>query len=64
MITPFRDSQKQARDIAEEEGEFVHVYVKCSFETALTSASRPSILTGNSTIAGVSYYHMLTTTRT
>jgi adenylyl-sulfate kinase len=34
MITPFRDSQEQARDIIEEEGEFVLVYVKCSVETA------------------------------
>ena len=34
MITPFRDSQEQARDIVEDEGEFVLVYVKCSVETA------------------------------
>lgn len=34
MITPFRDSQEQARDIIEEEGEFVLVYVKCSLEEA------------------------------
>ncbi len=34
MITPFRDSQEQARDIIEEEGEFVLVYVKCSVDTA------------------------------
>jgi adenylylsulfate kinase len=34
MITPFRDSQEQARDIIEEEGEFVLVYIKCSVETA------------------------------
>jgi adenylylsulfate kinase len=34
MITPFRDSQEQARDIIEEEGEFVLVYVKCSVEEA------------------------------
>lgn len=34
MITPFRDSQEQARDIVEEEGEFVLVYVKCSVEAA------------------------------
>lgn len=34
MITPFRDSQEQARDIIEEEGEFVLVCVKCSVETA------------------------------
>lgn len=34
MITPFRDSQEQVRDIIEEEGEFVLVYIKCSVETA------------------------------
>lgn len=34
MITPFRDAQEQARDIIEEEGEFVLVYVKCSIEEA------------------------------
>jgi adenylylsulfate kinase len=34
MITPFRDSQEQARDIVEDEGEFVLVYVKCSVEAA------------------------------
>jgi adenylylsulfate kinase len=34
MITPFRDSQEQAREIIEEEGEFVLIYVKCSVETA------------------------------
>jgi adenylylsulfate kinase len=34
MITPFRDSQEQARDIIEDEGDFVLVYVKCSVETA------------------------------
>ena len=34
MITPFRDSQEQARDIIEEEGEFVQIYVKCSVEAA------------------------------
>ncbi|MFB6178781.1 MAG: adenylyl-sulfate kinase [Halorientalis sp.] len=34
MITPFRDSQEQARDIIEDEGEFVLVYVKCGTETA------------------------------
>ena len=34
MITPFRDSQEQARDIIEDEGKFVLVYVKCSVETA------------------------------
>ena len=34
MITPFRDSQQQARDIVEHEGEFVLIYVKCSIEAA------------------------------
>jgi adenylylsulfate kinase len=34
MITPFRDSQEQARDIIEDEGDFVLVYVKCSVENA------------------------------
>jgi adenylylsulfate kinase len=34
MITPFRESQEQARDIIEAEGEFVLVYVKCSVEAA------------------------------
>jgi adenylylsulfate kinase len=34
MITPFRDSQEQARDIIEDEGEFVLIYVKCSVEAA------------------------------
>ena len=34
MITPFRDSQQQARDIIEDEGEFVLVHVKCSVEAA------------------------------
>ncbi|QLG48879.1 adenylyl-sulfate kinase [Natrinema halophilum] len=34
MITPFRDSQEQARDIIEDEGEFVQIYVKCSVEAA------------------------------
>lgn len=34
MITPFRDSQEQARDIIEDEGDFVLIYVKCSVETA------------------------------
>jgi adenylylsulfate kinase len=34
MITPFRDSQEQARDIIEDEGEFVLIYVKCSVEVA------------------------------
>ncbi|MFC7072168.1 adenylyl-sulfate kinase [Halovenus rubra] len=34
MITPFRESQQQARDIVEDEGEFVLVYVKCSVDAA------------------------------
>lgn len=34
MITPFRDSQREARDIIEPEGEFILVYVKCSIESA------------------------------
>lgn len=34
MITPFRDAQKQAREIIENEGEFMLVYVKCSLEAA------------------------------
>jgi len=34
MITPFRDSQEQARDIVEDEGEFVLIYVRCSVEAA------------------------------
>jgi len=34
MITPFRESQEQARDIIETEGEFFLVYVKCSLEEA------------------------------
>jgi adenylylsulfate kinase len=34
MITPFRDSQEQARDIIENEGEFILIYVKCSGEAA------------------------------
>jgi adenylylsulfate kinase len=29
MITPFRESQQQAKEIVEEDGEFVLVYVKC-----------------------------------
>lgn len=32
MITPFRDSQQRAREIVEESGEFVLVYVKCPVE--------------------------------
>ncbi len=34
MITPFRDAQEQARDIVEDEGEFVLIYVKCSVDAA------------------------------
>jgi adenylylsulfate kinase len=34
MITPFRDSQEQARDIIEDEGDFVLIYVKCSVDAA------------------------------
>ncbi|GAB3412003.1 adenylyl-sulfate kinase [Haloparvum alkalitolerans] len=34
MITPFRDSQHQAREIIEESGEFVLVYVKCPLDVA------------------------------
>lgn len=34
MITPFRDSQEQARDIIEDEGEFIQIYAKCSVGTA------------------------------
>jgi adenylylsulfate kinase len=34
MITPFRESQLQARDIIEPEGRFVLIYVKCSVEEA------------------------------
>lgn len=34
MITPFRDSQQQARDIIEPEGTFVLIYVKCSVDEA------------------------------
>lgn len=34
MITPFRDSQEQARDIIEDEADFVLVHVKCSLEEA------------------------------
>lgn len=32
MITPFRNSQREAREIVEEEGDFVLIYVKCSVE--------------------------------
>lgn len=34
MITPFRESQFQARDLIEPDGEFVLVYVKCSLDEA------------------------------
>jgi len=34
MITPFRESQQQAREIIEQEGKFVLIYVKCSVEKA------------------------------
>lgn len=34
MITPFRDSQEQARDLVEDEGDFVLIYVKCSVGAA------------------------------
>lgn len=34
MITPFRESQQQAREIVEEEGDFVLIYVKCSVDAA------------------------------
>lgn len=34
MITPFRDAQEQARDIIEDEGDFVLIYVKCPLEKA------------------------------
>jgi adenylylsulfate kinase len=34
MITPFRDAQEQARDIIEDEKEFVLIHVKCSVEAA------------------------------
>jgi adenylylsulfate kinase len=34
MITPFRDAQEQARDIVEDAGEFVLIYVKCSVDAA------------------------------
>lgn len=32
MITPFREAQKQAREIIEPDGKFVLIYVKCSLE--------------------------------
>jgi adenylylsulfate kinase len=32
MITPFRDAQKKAQEIVEQEGRFMLVYVKCSAE--------------------------------
>jgi len=34
MITPFRESQEQARDIVEDEGNFVLIHVKCSVDSA------------------------------
>lgn len=34
MITPFRESQRKARTIVQEDGTFVLVYVKCSVEEA------------------------------
>lgn len=34
MITPFRDAQQRVREIIEEEGTFVLVYVRCSVEEA------------------------------
>lgn len=34
MITPFRDSQEQAREIVGNESEFILIYVKCSVEAA------------------------------
>lgn len=34
MITPFLDSQEQARAIIEDESEFIQIYAKCSLETA------------------------------
>lgn len=32
MITPFREAQREAREIIEPDGEFILVYVKCSVE--------------------------------
>lgn len=32
MITPFRESQRQAREIIESEGDFILIYTKCSVE--------------------------------
>lgn len=34
MITPFRDSQRKAREIVEPESDFILIYVKCSVEEA------------------------------
>lgn len=34
MITPFRESQQEAREIIESEGEFILIYVQCSVDTA------------------------------
>jgi adenylylsulfate kinase len=32
MITPFRDSQEQAREVVENESDFIVIYIKCSVE--------------------------------
>lgn len=34
MITPFRDAQQRTREIVEENGDFVLIYVKCPVEVA------------------------------
>lgn len=34
MITPFREAQHEAREIVEEDGKFVLIYVKCSVDEA------------------------------
>lgn len=34
MITPFRDAQQRAREIVEEDGDFVLIYLKCPVEVA------------------------------
>lgn len=36
MITPFRDSQQQAREIVEKSGDFALIYCRCSLEVAET----------------------------
>jgi adenylylsulfate kinase len=41
MITPFRESQQEAREIIESEGKFVLIYVKCSVETAAERDPKP-----------------------